>query len=713
MDEWVSDLKLGDYQGSVLLTELLDNLFKGKSLFYYFDNKGDVIITKGYTIKTSGTEIDTSHFFIPSGVYNEQDNSQGSSTNVIEIGNPVNRNKPGNVILSGYITNKDTKEAVAGVTVYNQKLSLGTLSNAYGFYSLSMPKGTHLLQFSFIGMKGKSVTINLNGDGEMNVEMTSMLIPLKETVISANKNMILRSYEVGVEKINLTSFRLLPTSMGESDIIKSFLLLPGVQTVGEGSAGFNVRGGSADQNLILLDGAPLYNSSHFFGFFSAINSDIIKDVTLKKDTCTFLVTGRTTYSNWLFALINNPALKKSRASFYDLNAKLSYNINKNNKLDISSYLSHDSFRFSSDTVYAYYNSIVTARLRHFFNSRFFSLITLNNSNYRYDITGDNGTINGFILSHRVNSTGLRVDFNYFLGRNEINFGSDFTFHSVLPGSYKPANDSSIVKPRDLQKERAMENALYFDDKFILNDYISINAGIRLSSFSVFGPGTRLIYNPAFSKSNSSVTDSVTYRSGSVYKLYGGPEFRVSVNFNLTNSNSIKVNYNRTRQYMHLLSNSASISPSDTWKLCDYYLKPQIGDQYAIGFYQMLNRKTIEASAEIYYKTIKNMVTYKGGTSIFMNENIEQDLVGVKGEAYGLELMIRKAEGRVRWSIGYTFSKTFLKSTGKFSDEIINKGNWFPSNYDRPSDLVVTFNYLFSRRFSFSSNYIYTTGRLSH
>jgi hypothetical protein len=310
----------------------------------------------------------------------------------------------------------------------------------------------------------------------------------------------------------------------------------------------------------------------------------------------------------------------------------------------------------------------------------------------------------------VNSTGLRVDFNYFLGRNEINFGSDFTFHSVLPGSYKPANDSSIVKPRDLQKERAMENALYFDDKFILNDYISINAGIRLSSFSVFGPGTRLIYNPAFSKSNSSVTDSLTYRSGSVYKLYGGPEFRVSVNFNLTNSNSIKVNYNRTRQYMHLLSNSASISPSDTWKLCDYYLKPQIGDQYAVGFYQMLNRKTIEASAEIYYKTIKNMVTYKGGTSIFMNENIEQDLVGVKGEAYGLELMIKKAEGRVRWSIGYTFSKTFLKSTGKFSDEIINKGNWFPSNYDRPSDLVVTFNYLFSRRFSFSSNYIYTTGR---
>jgi hypothetical protein len=282
MEEWVSDLKLGEYKGPVLLAELLDNLFGGKSLYYYFDNKGDVIITKGYIVKSAETESDSSHLYIPSGENNEQDNSQISATNVIEVGNPANKNKSGNVILSGYITNRDTKDPLAGVTVFNQKLSLGTISNGYGFYSLSMPSGSHLIQFSFIGMKGKSFTINLNGTGEMNVEMTSMLIPLKETIISAERNMILRSYEVGVEKVNLTSFRLLPTSMGESDIIKSFLLLPGVQTVGEGSAGFNVRGGSADQNLILLDGAPLYNASHFFGFFSAINSDIIRDVTLYK-----------------------------------------------------------------------------------------------------------------------------------------------------------------------------------------------------------------------------------------------------------------------------------------------------------------------------------------------------------------------------------------------------------------------------------------------
>ena len=758
MDEWVSDLKLGEFKGAVLLSELLDNLFRGKSLYYYIDDARNIIITRNFAVKVTGREASPGLNFIPSTGNMEQENQQSRASAFIDIGNPAERNKPGNVILSGYINSMDTKEPVAGVTVFNQKFSSGTISNQYGFYSLSMARGPQQLQFTFVGMKEKTVNINLNGPGEMNIEMNSTLIPLKETVVSANKNMVLKRYEVGAEKINITSFRLLPTSMGESDIIKSVLLLPGVQTVGEGSAGFNVRGGSADQNLILMDGSPLYNTSHFFGFFSAVNSDIIKDVTLykggipsryggrissildigtregsrkefkgsagispitahfaaegplKKDTSSFLITGRTTYSNWIFKLIDDPSLKRSRASFYDINAKFTYDLNKNNKLDFSSYLSHDSFRFNSDTVYSYDNSIVTARWRHFFSSRLLSLVTLNNSNYRYDVTGESGTAEAFILSHRINSTGLKGDFNYFLGRNEINFGTDLTWYGVIPGSYKPASDSSLVKPVSLAKERALEAALYIDDKFVLNEYVSINAGIRFSSFFVFGPETILLYDPDFTRSRSSVTDSVSYKAGHILKLYGGPELRFSVNFKLSNSSSLKINYNRTRQYLHLLSNSASIAPTDTWKLSDYYLKPQTGDQYAIGFYQMLYGKSVEVSAELYYKSINNMVDYKGGTSLIMNNNIEQDLAGVNGKAYGLEMMIKKSEGRVRWSLGYTYARTFLKSTGTFKDEIINKGKWFPANFDRPNDLVFTFNYLFSRRFSLSANYTYSTGR---
>ncbi len=758
-DEWISDIKLGDYQEGILLSELLNNLFKGLSLYYFKDDSGNIIITKNYAVKVSDKQPDNGLKFIPPTEYYDAEESKKLSGNItVDIGNPAEKNLPGEVMISGYITDRDTKVPVSGATIFIQKLSAGTISNEYGFYSLPLSRGSYLLQFSFIGMRGKNINLNLYGAGELNIEMNSMLIPLKETVVSAQKSQILQRFEVGVERVNITSFKLLPTSMGESDIIKSFLLIPGVQTVGEGSAGFNVRGGSADQNLILLYGAPVYNSSHFFGFFSAVNSDIIRDVTLYKggipsryggrissvldivstdgnrkefegnagispitthlmvegpiikDTLTYILTGRTTYSNWLFGLIDNPALKRSRASFYDLNGRIAYDINKNNKIDLSAYYSHDAFRFNSDSVYGYDNNIVSLRWRHFFNSRFFYVLSLNNSFYNYDVSSDKPVSEGFKLEHNINSTGLKADFNLYQGRHEINYGLDAIRYSVLPGSFLPVGDSSLVKPEVFEKEKALETAIYVDDRFALTDYISLNVGFRYSSFFSFGPGEVLLYNPEFSKSRSTVTDTLFFRRNELIKTYSGPEFRVSMNFRMSDNSSIKVNYNRTRQYLHLLTNSTSISPTDTWKLSDYYLKPQIGDQYAAGYYRMLLRNTIETSVEIYYKEIKNMVDFKGGTSLIMNGNIEKDVVNVRGKAYGMELMIRRTEGKLRWSVGYTYSRTLLKSTGKFSDEIIDGGNWFPANFDKPNDLVVTMNYLFSRRFSFSSNYTWSTGR---
>jgi hypothetical protein len=757
-DEWVKDLKLGDYHGDISLTKLLDSLFTGKSLYYFFDHSGNIVVTKDYAVKVTEKPVEEKMNYLAPSDYEGQINQKLTGESYFEIGNPAEKNKPGNIILSGYITNRDSKEPVAGVTIFNQKLSAGTVSNDYGHYSLTMPRGSYELQFSFIGMKEKKVNINLYGSGEMNVEMNSILIPLKETVVSAQKNVILHRYETGVEKVNLTSFKLMPTSFGESDIIKNVLLMTGVQSVGEGSAGFNVRGGSTDQNLILLNGAPVYNSSHFFGFFSAINSDIIKDITLYKggipsryggrissvldidlkegnrkefdgsagispvtthvmiegpiikDTCTFILTGRTTYSNWVLKTIDDPALQRSMASFYDLNGRVSYDINKKNKIDFSSYMSHDAFRFNSDTVYRYNNNILSLRWRHFFNSRFFTVISVSNSNYKYDISASNTAAEGFVLSHRINSTGLKADFNRYEGRNELNYGMEVTRYAVMPGSYLPATDSSIVMPEVILKEKALETALYFEDRFIINDFLSVNAGLRFSSFFVFGPGPVLKYDPTYSKNRLTIIDTLNFRPGELTKTYGGPEFRLSLNMRISGNSALKINYNSTRQYIHLLSNTASISPTHTWKLCDYYLKPQRGNQYALGFYQLISSKGIEASAEVYYKTIKNMVDYKGGANLIMNKNIEQDLVDVRGKAYGLELLLKKSEGRVLWSIGYTYSRTFLRSTGKFSDEIINEGKWFPANYDRPNDLVLTFNFLFSRRFSFSSSYSYSTGR---
>ena len=758
-DEWVHSLKIGDSPNCSTLSCILDNLFKGTSLHYIIEESGNIVITDKYAINLSVISKGKDNSFLsPGDIPGMGENQHNEGNSSVEIGNPGEKNKSGNVAISGYIRNKDTKEPVSGVTVFVQKLATGTISNEFGFYTLTLPRGVHFLQFSFIGMREKMISVNLYGTGELNIDMRSVLIPLKEAVVSAQKNVTLQRFEVGAEKINITSFKLLPTSMGESDIIKSVLLIPGVQSVGEGSAGFNVRGGSADQNLILLYGAPIYNSSHFFGFFSAVNSDIIKDVTLYKggipsryggrissvldigskegnrkefignagispitthvsvegpiikDTLTYILTARTTYSNWIFGLIRDPALKKSRASFYDLNGKITYDLNKNNKIDFSAYTSHDSFRFNSDTIYGYNNNIFALSWRHFFNSRFFSSLSINNSSYNYDISSQYRATEAFVLSHEINSTGFKANFNWFLGRNEINFGLELTKYSLKPGSYLPDSNSSLVKPHIIGKERALEGALFIDDKFLLTDFLSINAGLRMSSYFSFGPQAVMLYNPAYSKSKSTIIDTLNFKPGAIISKYGGPEFRVSLNFRISEKNSFKINYNRTRQYINLLSNSTSISPTDIWKLCDYYLKPQIGDQIAVGFYEMLFKNSFEASAELYYKSIKNMFDFKGGTNFIMDDNIEKDIVNVRGKAYGLELVLKKTEGKIRYIIGYTYSRTFVQSISSFSEEMINSGRWFPANFDKPNDLIVTLNYIFSRRFSFSANYTLSTGR---
>ena len=758
-EEWVKNLTLGSYGDRPMLNEILDTLFKGNSIYYYISKTGNIILTKNFAIKTVEEKSVDNRSYIPGIDYSDDGEVKSAVGNlVVDIGNPADRNKPGNVTISGNITNRDTKETVAGVTVYIPKLSAGTISNAYGYFTLSIPRGSYSVRFTFIGMKEKTIDLNLYDSGELNLEMTGVLIPLKEAVITAEKDITLQRLEVGVEKINITSFRLMPTSMGESDITKSVLLIPGVHSVGEGSAGFNVRGGSADQNLILLYGAPVYNSSHFFGFFSAVNPDIIKDVTLYKggiparyggrlssvldiiprdgnrrefngnagispvtthfvvegpvraDTVYYLIAGRTTYSNWILGLIENPALRNSRVSFYDLNARIAYDINKNNKVDFSAYYSNDSFRLNSDTTYKYQNNIAALRWRHYFSSRFFSSITINNSFYKYDISSLRVPQEAFVLTHRINSTGFKADFNLFTGRHEINFGTDLNRYDVMPGNYMPADDSSIVIPNSIERQRAIESALYFEDKYIVTDFLSVNAGLRFTSFFALGPQTVFIYDPSYPRSISSITDTITFNRLNNYKTYAGPELRLSANFRLNDNSSFKLNYNHTNQYLHLLSNTTSISPSDTWKLSDYNLKPQSCDQFAAGYYRMLNKNKIEVSAEIYYKKIDNMIDFKGGTDLIMNQSVERDLINVYGKAYGLELLLRKPEGRTRWSISYTFSRVLIRSKGSFNEELINSGHWFPANFDKPHDLIITLNYLFSRRVSFSANYNFSSGR---
>ena len=758
-DEWVKDLKLTDYSGCKSLTCILDNLFRNNDLYYYIDDSHNVVITRDFDVFDSNAPVVIGKV-VNSTTYKigeKNDQKQGENA-FVEIGNHNERNRSGKVTVSGYVRNMETGTREPGVTVMVKDLSLGALTNANGYYTLNIPRGLHELRFSFVGLQEKTINLNLYGSGELNIDMTRSLRNLNEVIISAQKNIVLERSEVGVEKINIKSFKLLPTSMGESDIMKSIILLPGVQSVGEGSAGFNVRGGSADQNLILLYGAPIYNSSHLFGFFSAVNSDIIKDVTLYKggipsryggrissvldidskdgnikqfagnagispiaahvvvegpiikDTLSYLVTARTTYANWISKVSKSKELNNYVPSFYDLNGKVTYYLNKNNTLDISGYISHDYIAFNLSTTYKYDNNILALRWLHSFRNKVTSVISLSNSFYGYNISNKDVPGEDYLLSHKINSTQFKADFNWTPGINKINFGIDFSKYSVLPGSYRPSDDSSHVIPNTIARENALEGALYVDDKLILANFLTVNVGMRMSSFIALGPQTVFEYSPLFSKSKSTITDTINFKRGEFPARYAGPELRASVNFRISDKNSVKINYNRTRQYLHLLSTTASISPTDTWKLCDYYLKPEIGDQYALGFYQMFLKNTFETSAEIYYKEIRNMVDFKGGSTLTMADDIEQYMIDVKGKAYGLELVIKKVLGKVQYNIGYTYARTFAKSTSNFRDEIINSGNWYPANYDRPNNLVITYQYIYSRRFSFSADYTYSTGR---
>jgi hypothetical protein len=585
-DEWVKDLKMGTYPESFSLSDVLDNLLRGTSIYYYVDRLGNVVLTKNYEVRIPDVSYNRETSFITASASSYPvKGGQETGKAFVVVGNPAKTGKQGTPAVSGYVTDSETKEPLAGVTVSNQDHSAETFTNGSGFYSLILPQGFHTLKFSSLGMQEKTIDLQLIGDGEMNVEMNSQYIPLKETLIFARRRMVLQRFEAGVENINITSLKLSPTTLGESDIVNSILLVPGVKSVGEGSAGFNVRGGSADQNLILLYGAPLFNSSHFFGFFSAINPDIIKDVSLykggipgryggrissvldisasegnkkefegsagispvathitiqgpfKEDTLSYILSLRNTYSNWILGLIQDPTLHRSRASFYDINGKVTYDLNKSDKIEAASYFSHDAFRLGSDSLYQYNNHILALKWQHVFSSTFFSAFSINDSYSEYNISSHEFKPESFILSHKINSTGLRADFTWFRGRSEFNFGLDVNSYKVLPGSYKPANDSSLVSPLIIDRERALEASLYIDDKFKLTDFLSVNAGIRISSYLSLGPSSVMVYQKGFSKSPSSVVDTLNFRPLEVSKLYAGPELRLSLNFRTSDNSS--------------------------------------------------------------------------------------------------------------------------------------------------------------------------------
>jgi hypothetical protein len=547
--------------------------------------------------------------------------------------------------------------------------------------------------------------------------------------------------------------------MGEADIFKAALLLPGVQTVGEGASGFNVRGGSTDQNLIIMNGAPVFNTSHLFGFFSAFNPDVIKEFKLYKsgigaeyggrissvfdittrignrknlsgaggispvtgrlvlegpiirEKASFILAARSTYSDWILKQIRDPAIRNSAASFYDLNGKIGLDMNENNNLEISAYYSKDYFRLNSDSAYRYDNTNVVLAWNHIFSEKLTADFSGNYSSYHYHITSESDGLQAFNMTYGIGYSELKGSFSYFPAySHRIKFGASLIRYHLDPGSLGPLNEKSIVAPVDMEDERAIESAIYLSDAYNLSPDLSLYGGIRISCYNFLGPKTVFDYYEGVPVDPTSLYDTTSYTRGAFIRTYGGPEFRLSARYKLSGSSSVKISYNRMRQYLNMLSNTTAVSPTDTWKLCDRNIRPQVGDQYAIGLYKDFRSQRVETSIELYYKSIKDIIEYKGGARLIMNAAIEQDLINGRGRAYGAELMVKRTAGKLNGWISYTYARTLIKVDSEFPVERINNGAWFPANHDKPHDITMAGNYRFSRRFSISTNVTYSTGR---
>jgi hypothetical protein len=447
------------------------------------------------------------------------------------------------------------------------------------------------------------------------------------------------------------------------------------------------------------------------GGIGPLTSRLTLEGPIVKDKTAFIVSGRTSYSDWILKRLDNSSFRNSSASFYDVSAHVSSQLDDKNTLYATGYLSADKFRLASDTSYKYVNQNASLKWQHNFNNKLYGVLTGAYSRYAYDITSEKNPVNASSLKYGINQTNAQLDFSYFPNsKHTIDFGVSTLRYDISPGSLTPNGAESLINTDILAREQALESAIYASDRIDISQRLSVSVGLRYSLFNALGPRDVYRYAPGVSKTESTITDTVRYSSGKVLATYHGPEYRVSARYAVSDNSSVKASYNRTRQYIHQLTNTASVSPADIWKLSDANIRPQLADQYSIGYYRNFKSNTIETSVETYYKSLRDFVDYKSGATLILNHHIETDIVNAEGKAYGVEVMVKKLTGKINGWVSYTYSRSLVQVNTGTTAEQINGGRYYPSNFDKPHDVTLIGNYRFSRRFSTSLNFNYSTGR---
>lgn len=650
-----------------------------------------------------------------------------------------------NYTISGYIRSSDTGEALIGATVFEKELYKGTMTNTYGFYSITLPEGNHSVQYSYLGYNSKTEHIELTGNLSKNIELQQASVEIAEVVIvgeAANKN--IKAPAMSVVKISPKEVVSVPVLFGEQDILKTISLLPGVKSAGEGNSGFYVRGGSADQNLIILDEAPVYSSAHLLGFFSVFNSDAVKDMEffkgnapanyggrlssvldiqmkegnskkiaasggigliasrltiegpIVKEKGSFIISGRRTYADMFLPLWNDPAAKSTKLYFYDFNAKANFKINDKNRIFLSGYFGRDIFKISDLVGFNWGNKTSTLRWNHIFGNKLFLNSSIIYSDYNYGIGYNVGEL--LEVTSGIRDFNLKEDFQYFINpKNTIKFGFNVIDHTFHPGELKSENED-FTNSKVIGRKHSVESAVYISHNFDISDRLIINYGLRYSNCAVIGPDTIYTYN-----GNDVITSSTSYNKGEIIQNYGNFEPRLTINYIVNDKVSVKMSYARNSQYVHLLSNSTVALPTDVWISSSKIIKPQIADQIALGFFKNFKDNMFETSAEVYYKNLQNQVDYQNGANIILNEHVESQLVFGKGRAYGAEFFIKKRTGDLTGWIGYTLSRT------ERSINEIDDGAWYHVKHDRTHDVSIVVMYDLNDKLKVSANWVYNTG----
>ena len=667
------------------------------------------------------------------------------------------------VTISGTVYDNQTNETLIGVSIYFPELSTGTTTNEYGFYSLTIPKSTYKIQVSYLGFTTINKSINLTQKITKDFKLSESSESLNEIVIETDiEKLNIKIPQMSVNKLTSATIKQIPVVLGEADIIKSLILLPGVTSAGEGASGFNVRGGAADQNLILLDEAIVFNSSHLFGFFSVFNPDVVKDVKLykggiparfggrlssvldiyqkegnskdfnftggiglvssrllaegpiEKEKSSFVVAGRASYAHLFLPLFNND----NKAYFYDVNSKVNYRFNDRNNVFLSTYFGKDVFGVNESFINDYGNNVLNLRWNHLFSEKIFSNLSLIYSDYFYGLTLD---FVGFEWDSGITNFNVKYDFKHYLNEKfTLSYGINNIYSKFNPGEIVPNREDSGIQPQKLIDKYANEFAAYIATEHRINNKLALEYGIRFSHFTRLGQeelntyenDNPVLYNQEFKRYESAEAAGVnTYQRSDVLASFQNFEPRFSLSYLINDETSVKMSYNRMVQYLHLLSNTSSPTPLDIWTPSGPFVKPQLLNQFAIGYFKSIQDGSYSLETEAFYKDIENRIDYINGANLVANNEIETVILNGQARAYGLEILLKKNEGNFKGWLAYTLSKSEQQTPGRSENEPgINAGEWYNTPFDKTHDISLNGSYEVSKKWTFNANFLFQTGQ---